>query len=205
MSRPLPGGTMRRVAGQAGELRSSVIETGLGLPEQGAQKVEGDYAISDRCPGCGVRLTTGIDGIVEAEEGDTVVYPLSPQSEVETSDAVYIGFHCLQDGQRPVCCPRCGSDVRIQTALAPRTPVDRDHRDFMETPVADLELSIRARNAVHKAGVRVARDLLSLSVTDIQKHVAAESNTVVDEVRRFLAARSLALRGESWRAAKMER
>lgn len=149
-------------------------------------------------------MTTGIDGMVEAEEGDAVVYPLSPQSEVETSDAIYLGFHCLRDWQRPVCCPRCGSEVRIRTALGPRSPLDRDHQDFMETPVTDLELSIRARNAIHKAGVRVARDLLSLSATDIQNHVAAENNTVVDEVRRFLAARSLALRGESARDAKTE-
>jgi DNA-directed RNA polymerase subunit RPC12/RpoP len=159
--------------------------------------VEADYAVPDRCPGCGVRLSTGMDGMVEAEEGDIVIYPLSPQSEVESSDVMYLGFHCLQDWQRPVRCPRCGSDVRTRTAPVRRSPVLGDDRDFMETPVVDLELSVRARNAIHKAGVQVARDLLSLSAADIQRQVAAESSTVVDEVRRFLAARSLALRGES--------
>ena len=154
------------------------------------------YTISERCPGCGVRLTHGMDGLIEVDEGSTVVYPHSPQSDAHTCDAIYIGFHCLWDKPTFVPCPRCGCDVGIKIEPRQVTRLDGDDRDFMEIHVSDLELSVRARAAMVKVGVRVARDLLSLSASDIQRQLPPESWTVVEEVRQFLADRSLALRGE---------
>ncbi len=69
----------------------------------------------------------------------------------------------------------------------------------METPVTDLDMSVRARNVIQKAGVRVARDLLSLAATDIQRQIAISGadSDVLAEVRGLLAERRLTLRDDS--------
>lgn len=157
------------------------------------------YTIASHCPGCGVRFTAGMDGVLEAEEGNAVVYPLSPDSNVHSCDAIYFGFHCLPDELSIVGCPRCGSNVRIEVEDRGPSPLRGDDRDFMETPVTDLDMSVKARNVIQKAGVRVARDLLSLAATDIQCQIAISGadSDVLAEVRGFLAERRLTLRGES--------
>jgi len=146
-----------------------------------------------------VRLTTGIDGALEAKEGNAVVYPLSPDSNVHTCDAIYLGFHCLPDEPSIVACPRCGSDIRIEVEDRGSSLLRGENRDFMETPVTDLDMSVRARNVIQKAGVRVARDLLSLAATDIQRQIAISGadSDVLAEVRGLLAERRLTLRDDS--------
>ncbi|NLS92460.1 MAG: hypothetical protein GXX96_09880 [Planctomycetaceae bacterium] len=65
--------------------------------------------------------------------------------------------------------------------------------------MTDLDMSVRARNVIQKAGVRVARDLLSLAATDIQRQIAISGadSDVLAEVRGLLAERRLTLRDDS--------
>jgi len=154
--------------------------------------VEPTHEFADVCPGCGIPFIAGaIVDAVQAARQYHRVFGLMPDVELSECDAVYLGdvFHSGE----PLC-PRCGADPRVEATPPVKRP---DDREFLTVPVVDLEMSIRARNLLHQSGAETAGDLLDMSPNDLRRTAATNTDELIEEIREFLALRSLSLKNDA--------
>ncbi len=153
------------------------------------------YEIADVCPGCGIPLLAGaIASAIESARQYVRIFGLMPGVEPHACDAIYLGCVIRKGETR---CPRCGADPVIERAPPSPPPTRGDDRDFLEELTVDLELSIRARNLINRAGARTVAELLALSPDDLRRVARGDAESHIKEIREFLARRCLSLREEA--------
>ena len=156
------------------------------------------FGIPEVCPGCHKPIVSGAmaDATIEAAERYERVLGLMRDVTADDCDAAFVG-DVITNGELP--CPLCGTNCYVEIDPPMPRVGHGDDRDFLDEVVVDLELSLRTRSLIYRAGAKTVADLLALSASDLRRVVPAVSDDVesqITEIREFLSQRCLRLNGE---------